>query len=496
MSTEGSAPGSRSSESSATALRLGSSPLKTAGFESLSALLLRVATAEFIAVAAMAYATSLIYSRVALQSWPSAETYIPAALIIALLVLLVSLGFRHYVTLQIQPLHRFLWNGIGAVALAFSFFLSALFLLKVTDDYSRATFFSQLITVAIAVVGLRAMSHARIQAAVASGRIEARRAVVIGDAARHARITRRLKDAGVRIIRALPFPDRASDMAGPEPGDHDRREARRLIEICRKQRPDDIVILATAADLPASTWLAEILSELPVSLHVISVEAEDLFSSARLGELGALITIQLLHPPLSVFHRCVKRGFDTAAAGIGLLLLSPLLVAISGAIKLDSRGPVFFRQTRHGYNNESIRVFKFRTMTTAEDGDAFRQAKRDDPRVTRIGHFLRRTNLDELPQLLNVLAGEMSIVGPRPHPIALNKMFEQHIAPFSRRHNVKPGITGWAQVNGFRGETDTLEKMQRRFECDLYYIDNWSFLLDMKIIVMTLFSRSAYLNAV
>jgi lipopolysaccharide/colanic/teichoic acid biosynthesis glycosyltransferase len=135
-------------------------------------------------------------------------------------------------------------------------------------------------------------------------------------------------------------------------------------------------------------------------------------------------------------------------------------------------------------------------MTTIEDGHRFKQAVKNDPRVTRVGHILRRTNIDELPQLVNVLLGEMSIVGPRPHPIALNEAFAQRISPLSRRHKVKPGITGWAQVNGHRGETDTIEKMRRRIECDLYYIDNWSFLLDVKIIVMTLFSKRAYTNAV
>ena len=140
-------------------------------------------------------------------------------------------------------------------------------------------------------------------------------------------------------------------------------------------------------------------------------------------------------------------------------------------------------------------MFKFRSMTTLEEGCDFKQVVRNDPRVTRVGRILRRTNIDELPQLLNVLSGEMSIVGPRPHATAHNTMFEEKIVPFSRRHNVKPGITGWAQVNGCRGETDTLEKMQRRLEHDLYYIDNWSFLLDLKIIFMTLFSKNAYLNA-
>jgi lipopolysaccharide/colanic/teichoic acid biosynthesis glycosyltransferase len=181
---------------------------------------------------------------------------------------------------------------------------------------------------------------------------------------------------------------------------------------------------------------------------------------------------------------------------VALFLLSPLLPLISLAIKLGSRGPVLFRQTRHGYNNEVIRVFKFRSMTMIEDGSRCKQAVKNDPRVTPVGRILRRLNLDELPQLVNVLLGEMSIVGPRPHPIALNEAFAERIPPFSRRHKVKPGLTGWAQVNGYRGETDTIEKMQRRIECDLYYIDNWSFLLDIKIILMTVFSKRGYTNAV
>jgi lipopolysaccharide/colanic/teichoic acid biosynthesis glycosyltransferase len=134
-------------------------------------------------------------------------------------------------------------------------------------------------------------------------------------------------------------------------------------------------------------------------------------------------------------------------------------------------------------------------MTTLENGHAFRQVRRNDDRITPVGRILRRSNIDELPQLINVLMGQMSIVGPRPHATAHNDMFEGRILPFARRHNVKPGITGWAQVNGARGETDTLEKMQDRIEYDLYYIDNWSFLFDVKIIVMTLFSKRAYMNA-
>jgi exopolysaccharide biosynthesis polyprenyl glycosylphosphotransferase len=205
--------------------------------------------------------------------------------------------------------------------------------------------------------------------------------------------------------------------------------------------------------------------------------------------------MRIFQSPLTPFHRAIKRAFDVATAITSLILASPLFVIVPLAIKLDSRGPVLFRQTRHGYNNEPIRVLKFRTMTVMEDGGNFKPVTRHDPRVTRVGHFLRRTNIDELPQLFNVLVGDMSIVGPRPHPTAQNEAFAELISSFSRRHNVKPGITGWAQANGYRGDTDTLEKMQRRVEHDLYYIDNWSLLLDLKIMVMTILSRKVYTNA-
>jgi len=205
--------------------------------------------------------------------------------------------------------------------------------------------------------------------------------------------------------------------------------------------------------------------------------------------------MRILQSPLSHLSRAVKRAFDVVTAVAALILLSPLLIVVSLAIKLDSRGPVLFRQTRHGYNNEPIRVLKFRSMTVMEDGGNFTPVTRHDPRVTRLGRFLRRTNIDELPQLFNVLVGDMSIVGPRPHATAQNESFAKLISSFSRRHNVKPGITGWAQVNGFRGDTDTLEKMQRRVEHDLYYIDHWSFLFDLRIIILTAVSRVAYLNA-
>jgi undecaprenyl-phosphate galactose phosphotransferase/putative colanic acid biosynthesis UDP-glucose lipid carrier transferase len=169
-------------------------------------------------------------------------------------------------------------------------------------------------------------------------------------------------------------------------------------------------------------------------------------------------------------------------------MLLPLMLITSLLIKLDSRGPILFTQGRNGFNGCSFRIFKFRTMTVAEDGPIIQQATRDDPRVTGLGRWLRRVNIDELPQLINVLKGEMSLVGPRPHATAHNTKYEQQIAVYAFRYHVKPGITGWAQVNGFRGETRTLELMEKRVEFDLWYINNWSAWLDLKILLKTMIS--------
>jgi Undecaprenyl-phosphate glucose phosphotransferase len=373
-------------------------------------------------------------------------------------------------------------------------FVSFLFLLKIGDWYSRGTFFFQFLVTGAATLIVRARMHAHIRRAIQTGIVEARRAVVIGDAKGNAEIFENLRKAGVHVVGTLALPlVHGNTVPGVGAFSH---TIRKLVERCRSYRPDDIIFMATPAELPKIASVADALSELPVTIHIIPRGANELWASSQIANYGGTVTIQVLHPPLSVFDFAAKRAFDLCAASLGLLVLSPLLLAASLAIKLDSRGPVFFRQIRHGYNNQAIRVLKFRSMTTTEDDQRFKQAVKNDPRITRVGRLLRRTNIDELPQLVNVLLGEMSIVGPRPHPIALNEAFVELISPFSRRHKVKPGITGWAQVCGFRGETDTVEKMQRRIECDLYYIDNWSFLLDAKIIIMTLFSKRAYINAV
>lgn len=215
-----------------------------------------------------------------------------------------------------------------------------------------------------------------------------------------------------------------------------------------------------------------------------------------LGEVAGIPVINLSSTPMVGVNRVVKAIEDRVIASIILLLISPLMICVALGIKLTSAGPVFFRQERLGYDGRVFRVWKFRSMKVHQEREGkVTQAKKNDSRITPFGAFLRRTSLDELPQFFNVLDGSMSIVGPRPHAVAHNEEYKDLVDRYMRRHKVKPGITGWAQVNGFRGETDTLEKMEKRVEYDLYYIEHWSLLFDLKIIFMTIFKGFVNPNA-
>jgi putative colanic acid biosynthesis UDP-glucose lipid carrier transferase len=212
-------------------------------------------------------------------------------------------------------------------------------------------------------------------------------------------------------------------------------------------------------------------------------------------DMNGIPTISIYEDPFDSASGWVKRLEDVVVSSLILIMISPVMVAIAAAIKLTSPGPVFFKQRRYGARGDEIMVWKFRTMTVLEDGDVIRQASKNDTRVTKVGAFLRRTSLDELPQFINVLQGTMSIVGPRPHATAHNEYYRNLIPGYMLRHKVKPGITGWAQINGYRGETDTLEKMEKRVEYDLRYIKNWSFWFDIKIILATVFKGFVDKNA-
>jgi exopolysaccharide biosynthesis polyprenyl glycosylphosphotransferase len=256
-----------------------------------------------------------------------------------------------------------------------------------------------------------------------------------------------------------------------------------------------VLLLLPWSDTPLINRCAEMFLALPAEIHLGPEQILHKFESAQLSRRGPMSSLQLTRLPLSRFELLQKRVFDLLFAGLALALLTPLLLAVMLLVRLDSPGPIFFLQRRYGFNQREFRIVKFRTMTTLDDGSEIRQAARGDPRITRVGRWLRRWNIDEIPQLFNVLMGDMSLVGPRPHALAHNRDYERRISLYARRHNVKPGITGWAQIHGFRGRTDTDDKMRQRVEHDLYYIDNWSIWLDLRILVQTVLSPAAYRNA-
>ena len=216
---------------------------------------------------------------------------------------------------------------------------------------------------------------------------------------------------------------------------------------------------------------------------------------ARSQEINGVPVISILDTPLDGINAFLKRVEDIVLSSIILLLISPILLGLALAVKITSKGPVVFKQRRYGIDGKAIEVWKFRSMTVMEDGDKVTQATKGDNRLTPIGAFIRGTSLDELPQFINVLKGDMSIVGPRPHAVAHNEQYRKLIQGYMLRHKVKPGITGWAQINGWRGETDTLDKMEKRIEFDLEYIRSWSLWLDLKIVFLTIFKGFVAKNA-
>jgi len=281
------------------------------------------------------------------------------------------------------------------------------------------------------------------------------------------------------------FEDRAPGRLSELPAADNLGPISRLADYARANSVSVIFIALPMASQPRILRLLEELRDTTASIYFVpDIFVFDLIQ-ARVDSIGGLPVVAVCETPFYGFNGVVKRLSDFIFATAILLLISPLMLAIALGVKLSSPGPVLFKQRRYGLDGRKIVVYKFRTMTVAEDGDVVRQATRDDSRVTRFGAFLRASSLDELPQFINVLQGRMSVVGPRPHAVAHNEMYRKLIRGYMIRHKVRPGITGLAQVNGWRGETDTVEKMKGRIEQDLAYLRSWSLLLDLQIILRT-----------
>jgi Undecaprenyl-phosphate glucose phosphotransferase len=228
---------------------------------------------------------------------------------------------------------------------------------------------------------------------------------------------------------------------------------------------------------------------LPVDIRLSGHNSKLRFRPRAYSYIGSVPMLDIFDKPINDWDSVAKRMFDIIFSVLGIVVLSPVMVATAIAIKFDSKGPVIFRQKRHGFNNEPIEVYKFRSMYTEMSDPTAKQAvTKNDPRVTRVGRFIRKTSIDELPQFFNVLQGRLSLVGPRPHAVhaqTRDVLFHEVVDGYFARHRVKPGVTGWAQINGWRGEIDSPEKIERRTEFDLYYIENWSLWFDLKILFLT-----------
>jgi len=371
-----------------------------------------------------------------------------------------------------------------------------LFLFKVGEEYSRGAIVSFGIIGFALLLGSRAVIAARLPGAFASGRLRGTAAVVIGDRDELARspASQLLERYGASEVGRFELPS-------PRTGDlpSTRRQLAIIdaaIEATRKSQAERVLLVMPWSDTLRRTIVCERLRLLPLPVYLLPDRSVSSILSLSTRQPGADVAIELQRAPLSLTELAVKRIFDIVLGGLSLIMLAPLLVVVSIAIKLESRGPVMFRQHRKGFNDAVFAIYKFRTMVVQENGAVIRQAQPDDRRVTRVGRILRQTSIDELPQFLNVLRGDMSIVGPRPHAVAHNDEYSKLIASYAFRHHVKPGITGWAQVNGWRGATTDLNLMKRRIEHDLWYINNWSMWLDLWIVLRTsvelLRQRNAY----
>jgi len=370
-----------------------------------------------------------------------------------------------------------------------------LFLLKMGETYSRVTAVAFGGLGLAVLLGSRIITAARLRSALANGSLRGAPAIIIGDQDELAgsNAAHLLEKYGTREVGRFELP--ASSADEPSALERMRASVDAAMASARANHAEKILLALKWNDTVRRDSLCEWLRALPVPVLLLPDRSVSAILSQPSRETCADIAIEMQRAPLSHIELIAKRALDiTFATGV-LVLLAPLLAVISLVIKLDSPGPVIFRQRRKGFNGREFAIYKFRTMLVLEDDARICQARRGDNRVTRIGRLLRATSIDELPQLVNVLEGEMSVVGPRPHALAHDDEYSNLIGRYAFRHHVKPGITGWAQVNGFRGETPKLELMKKRVDFDLWYINHWSVWLDFWITLRTCLELARGRNA-
>lgn len=441
------------------------------------------ATLDFIYLVGACAAGFVAYEYVFFGTFSDASLYTGIGLILATIVTLAmhsSSAYRSESFLSFGHQARLICVLVPA---ALIFLLTVIFFLKLGATFSRGSVLSTAVIATGGLIGIRYFWSRYLPWALVSGSLRMRQVLLIchEDFSTHDMATKAAL-TGIRMAEVMHFlpdgslPVQASNMLCDE-----------------KNRDVDEVLIVWRG--PETTGLEAHLSQLRRSIMPVSVAFEGFVGEVVRGipqTISGMAAFKTQRPPLTLFERSLKRLFDIVFSLVALLMVMPMLVVLAITIKLESTGPFLFLQWRKGYGGRAFRIFKFRSMTVMEDAHDVRQAKRGDPRITRVGAFIRATSIDEVPQLWNILRGEMSIVGPRPHAVVHDDHYDALITKYAYRRHMKPGLTGWAQINGCRGETPTIEKMQERIHHDLWYINNWSFWLDLKIIVKTVAKISDY----
>jgi Undecaprenyl-phosphate glucose phosphotransferase len=369
------------------------------------------------------------------------------------------------------------------------------FLLKIGVAYSRGAFVVFYFLAPVGLLGVRKLTKTTLATAVSRGTIGRRDIVLIGDFNELAALESQdlLAFSGAVDVNRFTLGREEDPLARRST---DVRVFDSVADFVRRLGCREILLALSWDDADRMEFVRDQIKTLPVAARLLPDRRVRSLTNYSSSARQRVLAIELQRAPLSGAERFVKRVMDIVVAGVALIFLLPVMAFTAIAIKLDSPGPVIFRQHRKGFNGRQFIMFKFRTMKVQENGATVAQATRDDPRVTAIGQLLRSASIDELPQLLNVLMGDMSLIGPRPHALAHDNYFENILGDYAFRHHVKPGITGWAQCNGARGATPSIEHISERVKFDLWYINNWSLWLDIQILIRTFFEvlrkRNAY----
>jgi undecaprenyl-phosphate galactose phosphotransferase/putative colanic acid biosynthesis UDP-glucose lipid carrier transferase len=447
-----------------------------------------VLCADLLLVVTACVAAGIGYHWLFLDSRPAALPYIGLGGLVALNFVTILFARSAYRSAALVNWKRQVKDVIATWCAVFLVLLSVAFSVKMGALLSRGATFGFFGLGATALVAWRWTLAYWLNRAIANGSFAPQKAILIGDSAAVVRSTIAPELWHYGYATKATFDIRESRAEWHNDGDGLQAILRRVIEAARREEVDLILLLMSWQDKHCIDAILDALNVLPVPVHLVPDEKAVCYLQ-RTCNLGNIWTAELKRAPLTRQEQMIKRMVDIVGAAAALLLLSPVMAATALLIKMESEGPVLFKQSRSGFSGRVFRIWKFRTMTVLEDGSVIRQATHDDPRCTRVGRWLRRTNIDELPQLFNVLRGEMSLVGPRPHAVAHDCEYERRIATYAFRYHVKPGMTGWAQIKGFRGETRTLDLMSKRVELDLWYIQNWNVWLDAKILLGTLLSE-------